>query len=104
MIVDVREPHEFHFAQDWLALGLGSRPENIPLTRLSGFLQRLLSQGGQAADRDIIFICRSGNRSGKAAEVLRRVGIQRAWNIRGGIALGGRPQSGASSDEIDYVI
>ena len=36
----------------------------------------------------MICLCRSGNRSGKVAEVLRRTGIQRAWNIAGGLALG----------------
>ena len=35
----------------------------------------------------MICLCRSGNRSGKVAEVLRRCGIERAWNLTGGLAL-----------------
>ena len=36
----------------------------------------------------MICLCRSGNRSGKVAEVLRRCGVERAWNLNGGLALG----------------
>ncbi len=42
VIINVREPHEFSFAQDWSELGLAAPPENIPLTRLSGYLPNLL--------------------------------------------------------------
>ncbi len=105
LIIDVREPHEYCFTQDWAALGLDRPPQNIPLTRFSNFLQRLLRDQEPLGDRDIIFLCRSGNRSGKAAEVLRRVGISNARHIAGGIALGGRP-NGVSADSLDveYVI
>lgn len=105
-IIDVREAHEFKFVQDWGALGLRKPPENVPLTRFSNFMQRLLIESSpKMAPQDLIFICRSGNRSGKAADTLRRVGVKNAWHISGGIALGGRP-NGVSADsiDIDYVI
>jgi cysteine sulfinate desulfinase/cysteine desulfurase-like protein/glyoxylase-like metal-dependent hydrolase (beta-lactamase superfamily II)/rhodanese-related sulfurtransferase len=85
LIIDVREPHEFSFAQDWSELGLDAPPENVPLTRLSGYLPNLISSYREAP-RDVIFLCRSGKRSGKAAEVARRIGIP-ARHIAGGIAL-----------------
>jgi rhodanese-related sulfurtransferase len=88
LIIDVREAHEFHFAQDWSGLGFSEPPENIPLTRFAGFLSRLLDSRARNPHQDVIFVCRSGNRSGKAAEVTRRLGIPNAWHIAGGIALG----------------
>ncbi len=103
VIIDVREPHEFSFAQDWNDLGLDSPPENIPLTRLSGYLPRLI-RSHRETGQDVIFLCRSGKRSGKAAEVARRVGIP-ARHIAGGIAL--NVQSRCASErfaEPGYVI
>ena len=85
MIIDVREPHEFSFAQDWSELGIEGVPENVPLTRLSGCLPNLMNMYRES-HRDVIFLCRSGKRSGKAAEVARRIGIP-ARHIAGGIAL-----------------
>lgn len=85
LIIDVREPHEFSFAQDWSELGMDSPPRNIPLTRLSGYLPGLIHSYRETS-QDVIFLCRSGKRSGKAAEVARRVGIP-ARHIAGGIAL-----------------
>lgn len=103
LIIDVREAHEFRFAQDWDALGLSCPPENIPLTRLSNFLMRILRDDPVSADRDIIFLCRSGSRSSKAAEVVRRLGFERTWHIKGGIALGTRRES-IEQDDMEYVI
>lgn len=103
LIVDVREAHEFRFAQDWSALGLETPPENIPLTRLSNFLMRILCDDPHSADRDIIFLCRSGTRSSKAAEVVRRLGFDRAWHIKGGIALGTQRES-IEQDDMEYII
>ena len=85
-IIDVREPHEFSFAQDWSELGIENPPENVPLTRLSGFLPKLV-EATQASGREVIFLCRSGRRSGVAAEVARRLGISNARHVSGGIAL-----------------
>ncbi len=102
LIVDVREPHEFKFAQDWDALGLSQPPENIPLTRLSDFLIRVL-RDDTGSDREIIFLCRSGSRSSKAAEVVRRLGLERAWHISGGIALGTQRDI-VEQDDMEYII
>ena len=103
LIVDVREPHEFRFAQDWAGLGLHSPPENIPLTRLSNFLTRVISDQAQEEIPDVIFLCRSGSRSSKAAEVMRRLGCDRVWHIKGGIALG-RHHESIEHDEMEYMI
>jgi cysteine desulfurase len=85
-VIDVREPHEVAFALDWNSVGFGGIPESIPLTKLAGRLPELItfseSEGGA-----VIFLCRSGKRSGKAAEIARRIGIRDAQHVAGGLAL-----------------
>lgn len=105
LIIDVREPHEFAFAQDWSELGFTAPPENVPLTRLSGYLPGLLTARDGAVG-DVIFLCRSGKRSGKAAEVARRIGIKTARHIAGGIALNVKHKCPPSpgQDDMGYVI
>lgn len=104
-IVDVREPHEFHFEQDWHFFGFDEPPMNVPLTRFADFLSDLLANEAESLDNEIIFLCRSGRRSGKAAEVARRLGIQNAFHVAGGIALGTRPKNVELSEEdLEYVI
>ncbi len=86
-LIDVRESHEFHFTQDWSALGLQSSPENIPLTQLANALPQILKTQNNPQAKKIIFICRSGARSSKAAQILQRLGAQNVYHIAGGIAL-----------------
>ena len=102
-IVDVREPHEFRFEQNWRQLGFDTPPENVPLTRLADFFADVLATPDQQAQREIIFLCRSGNRSGRAAHVARRLGIEGTWNIAGGLALGTAPES-AYQEDLEYAI
>ena len=99
-LIDVREPHEFSFTQNWSSYGLETPPENIPLTRFSNFLERALAKENPIGD--IILLCRSGNRSGKAAQVLRRLGKKNVWNIAGGIALSNATQE--PDTELCYTI
>ncbi|MFT7629825.1 MAG: cysteine desulfurase [Mariniblastus sp.] len=105
LIIDVREPHEFAFAQDWGDVGFSAPPENVPLTRLSGYLPGLL-RAYQESPRDVIFLCRSGKRSGKAADVARRLGITTARHIAGGIALNVKHKCAADRgmDDAGYMI
>jgi cysteine sulfinate desulfinase/cysteine desulfurase-like protein/glyoxylase-like metal-dependent hydrolase (beta-lactamase superfamily II)/rhodanese-related sulfurtransferase len=102
LVIDVREPHEFEFARDWDELGLESPPVNVPLTRFAGFLQRMLSEHSDLSVLEIVCLCRSGNRSGKIAESLQRCGINKAWNLSGGLALNQSSQQEIA--ELEYAI
>jgi cysteine desulfurase len=80
LLIDVREPYEFAAA----AHGPGGRAAlSVPLSKLTG----------QAGDwlrgerRPMVFFCRSGNRSVKAVQCLRRLGYHQAYNLSGGLAL-----------------
>lgn len=51
----------------------------IPLDQLAARSAEL------PADRDVLIICRSGNRSGQARDLLRNAGFDRTTSINGGI-------------------
>ena len=103
LIIDVREPHEFKFEQGWDELGFSEIPRNVPLTRLSAFLPELLRTVGDS-DRMVVFLCRSGKRSGKAAEVARRLGVKNARSIVGGLALNTMHCSAPAKADMEYMI
>ena len=105
IIIDVREPHEHCLTDDWIDLGLSTQPENVPLTRFTDFIQRMMKRSDTHRDQQIICLCRSGNRSGKAAEVLKRLGMDQVWHVAGGLALG-TPAEGQRLREadIEYLI
>ena len=76
MIIDVREPFEW---------AMGSLPgaELMSLGTLFGQV------GDLDPDRAILFICRTGNRSGVAAKLLSQYGFREVANLTGGlVALG----------------
>lgn len=72
LVVDVREPDEFnagHIAEALLA----------PLAKVEQELETV------AKDRDIVLVCRSGRRSGIAAQKLAARGYTRLRNMEGGM-------------------
>ena len=76
VIIDVREPFEW-------AMGTLPGAELIGLGSLFGRLNDL------DRDRAILFVCRTGNRSGVAAELFVRHGFDEVANLTGGlVALG----------------
>lgn len=70
LLVDVREP------QEWLAGHVeGSR--HVPLARLN--------PRDLPSDRPVVLVCRSGNRSGVAAQMLAAAGHPDFANMTGGL-------------------
>jgi rhodanese-related sulfurtransferase len=80
LLVDVREVGET--AAGAMILH-GRAAHHVPLSRLAEHLPGWLSDPA----RPIVFVCRSGNRSAKAALCLRRAGHAQAWTLTGGLAL-----------------
>src|SRR6266540_7067592 len=72
LLIDVREPDE------WRG-GHAPGARHIPLGALAAQLETL------PRDRDVLLICRSGNRSNAARGVLGRHGLERAFNVAGGM-------------------
>ncbi len=79
LVVDVREPGEVAVCTAPLAPRALRR---IPLSRLAEHAAGLL-----ADPRPLVFVCRSGNRSARAALCLHRLGHPRASTVVGGLAL-----------------
>lgn len=71
-LLDVREPSEWNEAHVEGAV-------LIPLGELSARVSEI------PADQDVLIICRSGNRSGQARDLLRAAGLNRTTSIDGGI-------------------
>ncbi|NBI30698.1 rhodanese-like domain-containing protein [Chengkuizengella marina] len=71
-IIDVRENEE-------VAQGMISGAKHIPLGALPSRYQEI-----EQTD-EIILVCRSGNRSGKALEYLQMLGLKNLKNMEGGM-------------------
>jgi adenylyltransferase/sulfurtransferase len=71
-LIDVREPHE-------LAISSLPQAENIPLGTLASRLSELDSA------QEIVLMCKSGARSGRALELLVSAGFKKVKNLKGGI-------------------
>jgi rhodanese-related sulfurtransferase len=84
LLVDVREAGELDAGFVRLH---GREARAVPLSRLAEHLGHLLA----APQRPLVFVCRSGNRSAKAALCLQRLGHAQAWSLAGGLALAVRP-------------
>jgi len=73
-LVDVREPHELD--DD---LGHIAGIEHVPLATVAA------AAATWRRDETIVLICRSGGRSGRAAEALVAAGFRRVMNLAGGM-------------------
>jgi rhodanese-related sulfurtransferase len=72
LLIDVREPAEWQ-------QGHAPGATLIPLGTLPSRLAEV------PRDRDVLLICRSGNRSGSAQRQLQQLGYQRVVNVAGGM-------------------
>ncbi len=79
VLVDVREAYE-----QAACVPAGRAAQSVPLSRLAAFVPGWLNAAEQPP---LVFFCRSGNRSAKAAQCLRRLGYRNAFSLGGGIAL-----------------
>lgn len=71
-LLDVRQPEE------WVE-GHVEGAVLIPLGELETRIKEI------PVDQDVLIICRSGNRSGQARDLLRAAGLERTTSISGGI-------------------
>lgn len=72
-LIDVREPYEWRIARiDGARL--------IPLAHVAAAAREI------ARDREIVVYCHHGHRSRTAAQILVAEGVDRVWNLTGGIA------------------
>ena len=83
-LVDVREPQEYSLFKSWESLGIKKAPRNVPLSRFVNFMAELLV--AEKKSKEVVLLCRSGNRSAHAAQSLRRLGFKSVWSVTGGLS------------------
>lgn len=82
-LIDVREPHEF--------TGPLGHIEGATLVPMAAVLAKASEW---QKDEPILFVCKSGGRSGSVAQALTRAGFSKAMNLVGGMIAwnaAGRP-------------
>lgn len=84
LLIDVREPFE-HVAAGALSWH-GRQAQSVPLSRLADRLGTWL----RSEQRPLVFFCRSGGRSAKAAQCLHRLGYRNAWHVAGSLSFHSR--------------
>ncbi len=77
-LVDVREPSE------WAQTGMPARAKGVPISS-ADFVARVLAISGGDKSKPVAVICRSGNRSVKAAQQLVEAGFTNVTNISDGM-------------------
>ena len=82
LMIDVRTPEE------WAETGV---PVNAARAnfRDPDFLSQVKAMIGEDTSRAVALICRSGNRSGQAAENLRAAGYAKVFNVTSGVSMAG---------------
>jgi cysteine desulfurase len=84
LVIDVSEKQEFFIQKDWHAMSIEDIPLNIPLTHFTNLIRELLTLN--KFHQEILFICRSGERSLQAVKALRGFGINYVWSLDSGLA------------------
>jgi rhodanese-related sulfurtransferase len=89
VLVDVRTDAEWRFVGVPDLSGLGRDVVYIEWNSVNGqrnenFVAELLEQVPARADRPVVFLCRSGNRSVGAAEAATEAGIAPSYNVLDG--------------------
>lgn len=82
LLLDIREPYEFSAMHIKRALNV---PRGILETACEYGYEETLPVLSAARKRDIVVICRSGNRSVLAAHVMQRMGYQQVSSLRTGL-------------------
>jgi rhodanese-related sulfurtransferase len=72
LLIDVREPSEW-------SQGHAPKARLIPLGSLGSRLSEI------PREREVLLICRSGNRSGTAQRQLLKLGYEQVYNVSGGM-------------------
>lgn len=82
LIVDIREPYEYDAMHIQDSLNV---PRGILETACEYDFEETVPELVEARDEEVILVCRSGNRSIFAAEVLQKMGYQHVYSLQTGL-------------------
>jgi rhodanese-related sulfurtransferase len=82
LIVDIREPYEYDAMHIQDSLNV---PRGILETACEYDFEETVPELVEAREREVVLICRSGNRSIFAAEVMQQLGYQRVYSLKTGL-------------------
>lgn len=82
LLLDIREPYEFAAARIQGSLNV---PRGILETAVEYGYEETVPELVEARDRPIIVICRSGNRSALAAQVMQDMGYRDVYSLKTGL-------------------
>lgn len=87
LVVDVREPFEQAAGPASARLGIDAARACVEAAPLSRLAEDLPRWSDRREPRELVFICRSGPRSERAARLVRSVRERPVWCVAGGLAL-----------------
>jgi len=82
LIVDIREPYEYDAMHIRDSLNV---PRGILETACEYDFEETVPELVQARQREVVLVCRSGNRSIFAAEVMQQMGYQTVYSLKSGL-------------------
>jgi rhodanese-related sulfurtransferase len=82
LILDVREPYEFDAMHIKGSLNV---PRGVLETACEYDYEETVPELVEARDRDIVVVCRSGNRSIFACEIMQRMGYKNVMSLKTGL-------------------
>jgi len=82
LIVDIREPYEYEAMHIQDSLNV---PRGILETACEYDFEETVAELVEARDKEVVLVCRSGNRSIFAAEVLQKMGYQHVFSLQTGL-------------------
>ena len=82
LVIDIREPYEYDAMHIQDSLNV---PRGILETACEYDFEETVPELVEARDKDVILICRSGNRSIFAAEVLQQMGYKKVYSLKTGL-------------------
>lgn len=94
LVIDLSEQQAFILYKNRYSI-------NIPLSRFTNFVSELLTL--KKFNHELLFICRSGERSLQAALTLRKFGFHSVWSLYGGHALNSLELSN-NTEHLKYLI
>ncbi len=82
MIVDIREPYEYDVMHIRNSINV---PRGVLESACDWGYQETVPELAAARDRDVVVVCKSGNRSVLAAHVMQLMGYQKVFSLKTGV-------------------